>query len=51
MQNKKAYEHSHHGHTGFTRHSPRNGVTAYNVLFPVIGLVVTVASGNYFPPT
>src|SRR5580693_5950672 len=25
MQNKKAYERSHHGHIGFTRHSPRNG--------------------------
>src|SRR5436190_20045504 len=25
MQNKKAYEHSHHGHTEDTRHSPRNG--------------------------
>src|SRR5436190_24043978 len=25
MQNKKAYERSHHGHTGITRHSPRNG--------------------------
>ena len=23
VQNKKAHEHSHHGHTGFTRHSPR----------------------------
>jgi hypothetical protein len=29
---------SHHGHTGFTRHSPRNGFTAYSALFPVIGL-------------
>jgi hypothetical protein len=38
MQNKKAYECSHHGHTGITRHSPRDGFTAYNVLFPVIGL-------------
>jgi hypothetical protein len=38
MQNKKAYEHSHHGHTGFARHSPRNGFTAYSVLSPVIGL-------------
>jgi hypothetical protein len=38
MQNKKAYERSHHGHTGFTRHSPRNGFTAYIGLFPVIGL-------------
>src|SRR6202023_3020723 len=25
VQIKKAHEHSHHGHTGFTRHSPRNG--------------------------
>src|SRR3954447_17555517 len=25
MQDKKAYEHSHHGHTGYTRHSLRNG--------------------------
>src|SRR5947199_1115578 len=25
----KAHEHSHHGHTGTTRHSPRNGFTAY----------------------
>jgi len=29
---------SHHGHTGFTRHSPRNGFTAYFVLSPAIGL-------------
>jgi hypothetical protein len=36
---KKAHEHSHHGHTGFTRHSPRNGFTAYIVLSPAIGLV------------
>jgi hypothetical protein len=36
---------SHHRFTGFTRHSPRNGVTAYSALSPVIGLVVTVASG------
>jgi len=39
MQMKKAYEHSHHGHTGTTRHSPRNGFTAYFVLFPVTTLV------------
>jgi hypothetical protein len=35
---KKAHERSHHGHTGFTRHSPRNGFTAYFVLSPAIGL-------------
>jgi hypothetical protein len=38
MQMKKAYERSHHGHTGFTRHSLRNGFTAYIVLSPAIGL-------------
>src|SRR5579862_5971216 len=31
--------HEHTGHTGFTRHSPRNGFTAYFVLSPEIGLV------------
>src|SRR6266446_5928332 len=30
----KAHERSHHGHTGITRHSPRNGFTAYCVLSP-----------------
>jgi len=29
---------SHHGHTGNTRHSPRNGFTAYIALSPVTGL-------------
>jgi hypothetical protein len=36
---KKAHERSHHGHTGTTRHSPRNGFTAYFVLSPVTTLV------------
>jgi hypothetical protein len=35
---KKAHKHSHHGHTGNTRHSPRNGFTAYIALSPVTGL-------------
>src|SRR5258708_39745407 len=39
VQNKTAHERSHHGHTGFTRHSPRNGFTAYFALSPAIGLV------------
>ena len=30
---------SHHGHTGNTRHSPRNGFTAYFALSLVTGLV------------
>ncbi len=25
VQNKKAHKRSHHGHIGFTRHSPRDG--------------------------
>ena len=29
---------SHHGHTGNTRHSPRNGFTAYSALSSVTGL-------------
>jgi hypothetical protein len=29
---------SHHEYAGITRHSPRNGFTAYFVLSPVIGL-------------
>jgi hypothetical protein len=29
MQNKIAYECSHHGHTGITRHSPRNGFNGF----------------------
>src|SRR5229473_3113687 len=45
VQNEKAHEHSHHGHTGFTRHSPRNGFTAYFVLSPVPRLIDTVVSG------
>jgi hypothetical protein len=39
VQNKKAHERSHHGHTGITRHSPRNGFTAYFALSPVTALV------------
>jgi hypothetical protein len=39
VQMKKAHEHSHHGHTGTTRHSPRNGFTAYFALSPVTRLV------------
>jgi hypothetical protein len=44
---------SHHGHTGITQHSPRNGFTAYSVLSPVIGLFATVigsiASADLMP--
>jgi len=35
---KKAHKRSHYGHTGNTRHSPRDGFTAYSTLFPAIGL-------------
>jgi hypothetical protein len=38
VRNKKAHEHSHHGHTGLTRHSPRNGFTVSFVLSPVTRL-------------
>jgi hypothetical protein len=39
VRNKKAHKHSHHGHTGITRHSPRNGFNGCFVLSPVTGLV------------
>ena len=41
---------SHHGHTGITRHSPRNGFTVSFVLSPVIGLL-TPSQAELPPPT
>src|SRR5712675_3005419 len=46
VQMKKAHEHSHHGHTGTTRHSPRNGFTAYFALSSVTTLFDTVACAS-----
>src|SRR5712672_4374047 len=43
---KQTYERSHHGHTGTTRHSPRNGFTAYFALSPVTTLFDTVACAS-----
>src|SRR5256885_3707537 len=48
MQNKKAYEHSHHGHTGDTRHSRAMVLTVSFVLFPVTGLVCHRRQRKYF---
>jgi len=39
---EKAHEHSHRSCSRNTRHSLRNGFTAYFVLFPAIGFFVTV---------
>jgi hypothetical protein len=39
---------SHHGHAGNTRHSPRNGFTAYSVLSRVTGLSCHPRRRNYF---
>src|SRR5258707_15113166 len=47
MQNKISIRVSHHGHTGTTRHSPRNGFTAYFALSPVTTLFDTVACASY----
>jgi hypothetical protein len=47
-KNKKAHEYSHHGHTEFTRHSPRDGFTVSFVIFPVIGLCCHRRQRNYF---
>src|SRR5436190_23776146 len=46
MQNKTSIRDSHHGHTGTTRHSPRNGFTAYFALSPVTTLFDTVACAS-----
>jgi hypothetical protein len=53
-KNKKHDELVHHGHTGFTQHSPRNGFTVSFVLSPVTGLVchrrpTEMASVNLMP--
>jgi hypothetical protein len=37
---------SHHGHTGITRHSPRNGFTVSFVLSPVIRIWLTPSSAD-----
>jgi hypothetical protein len=37
---------SHHGHTGTTRHSPRNGFTVSFVLSPVIRIWLTPSSAD-----
>src|SRR6266566_9322778 len=47
MQNKTSIRDSHHGHTGTTRHSPRNGFTAYFALSSVTTLFDTVAGASY----
>jgi hypothetical protein len=39
---------SHHGRTGITRHSPRNGFTTYNVISSVIGLCCHRRQQNCF---
>src|SRR5436189_5810006 len=46
MQNKTSIRASHHGHTGTTRHSPRNGFTAYFALSSVTTLFDTVACAS-----
>jgi hypothetical protein len=38
VQDKKAHERSHHRYTAISRHSLRDGFTAYSVLSPVTGL-------------
>src|SRR5258707_11338557 len=43
---KKSIRVSHHGHTGTTRHSPRNGFTAYFALSSVTTLFDTVACAS-----
>src|SRR5437868_7890772 len=48
MQNKKAYEHSHHGHTGITRHSPRNGFNGLLRTLPGDRAFLSPSPAEYF---
>jgi hypothetical protein len=43
----KAHERSHHGHTGTTRHSLRNGFNGYFALSRVTGLFATLAQRTF----
>jgi hypothetical protein len=46
VQNKKAHKRSHHGHIGFTRHSPRDGFNKLPRALPGDqGFVDTVTGG------
>src|SRR5205814_4494301 len=51
MQNKKAYEHSHPGHTGFTRHSPRNGFNGFLRALPGDRACLPPSPAEILPPT
>jgi hypothetical protein len=45
-RNKKAHKHSHHGHTGAVRHSPRNGFNGFLRALPgEPGFFATIACG------
>jgi hypothetical protein len=47
VRNKKAHKHSHHGHTGGTRHSPRNGFNGFLRALPgESGFLATVIGGH-----
>src|SRR3954451_18013201 len=48
MQNKKAYEHSHHGHTEDTRHSPRNGFNGFLRALPGDRALLSPSSAESF---
>jgi hypothetical protein len=45
-KNSRTSSNSHHGHTGLTRHSPRNGFTGSFVLSPVIRIWLTPSSAD-----
>src|SRR6202171_1119749 len=47
VQMKKAHEHSHHGHTGITRHSPRNGFNGFLRALPGDQACLTPSSASF----
>ena len=48
---KKAHEHSHHGHTGITRHSLRNGFNGFLRDLPGDRAFLSPSSAELPPPT
>src|SRR3981081_1941346 len=51
VRNKKAHEHSHHGHTGVTRHSLRNGFNGLYRALPGDRACLSPSSAELPPPT
>ena len=48
---ERAYEYSHHGHTGITRHSPRDGFNGFLRTLPGDRAFLPPSPAEFPPPT